>query len=256
MGLLTLLRRKGASGAVTPFAPTDMAALKLWLKADSLSLNDADPVTTWADSSGLGNDVGQATAALKPLYKVNIVNGKPVVRYDGADDKLGSASVVGTTFFAASAATIWLVYNQPTAGTLARPISWGTNEVTNAVELLGHFSDNSFYFDYGDETANAARISAAKPAGWNTGFHIVELYRSGVTMTITIDGTVLVTSGAISDDLDPTVSAVLYIGASPIGTSTNAIDMAEVVISNAAESAGNRTNMKNYLASKYAITVA
>lgn len=48
-----------------------------------------DPVGYWADQSGNGNDVSQATPGARPLYKV--VNGYPCVEADGSDDYLGPA---------------------------------------------------------------------------------------------------------------------------------------------------------------------
>ncbi len=75
-GALSGARR---AGEIPSFLPTDVAGLKLWVKADSLALNDGDPVGTWADQSGNGNDLVQATAAKKPTYKANILNGLPVV---------------------------------------------------------------------------------------------------------------------------------------------------------------------------------
>lgn len=251
--LLTLFHQGGVSAG---FTPLDLTSLRAWYKADALSLNDNDAVATWPDSSGNGYDLAQAVGAAQPTYKTNIVNGRPVVRT--VDDYMGTASGAGTRFFSASAATIWLVYKQPAASSVGAPFIWGTHDVTNAVGLFGAFSDNAFYFDYGDETASAARISAAQPGGWDDAFHIVELYRSGVTMTITIDGTVLVTSGAISDDLDPTGSAELWFASQSVtgATPSDGLDMAEMVFSNVAESAGNRTAMKQYLAAKYNITVS
>src|SRR5687768_11145672 len=69
--------------------PSDIAGLKLWLKADAITgLADGDPVTTWADSSGEGNDFTQGTAGNKPIYKTSILFGLPVVRFDGTDDVL------------------------------------------------------------------------------------------------------------------------------------------------------------------------
>ena len=80
IGMLMVARRPS-------FSPTDIAGLKLWLKADSLVLSDNDPVSTWADSSGLGNNVTGAGGA-RPLYKTNIQNGLPAIRFDGTDDTL------------------------------------------------------------------------------------------------------------------------------------------------------------------------
>lgn len=68
--------------------PTDIGGLKLWLKADSLALSDGDPVATWADSSGLGNNATQGTSGFRPTFQTNELFGLPVVRFDGSDDYL------------------------------------------------------------------------------------------------------------------------------------------------------------------------
>jgi hypothetical protein len=49
---------------------------------------DGDAVNVWIDSSG--NDYGARAVpvANRPTYKTNIVNGKPVVRFDGTNDNL------------------------------------------------------------------------------------------------------------------------------------------------------------------------
>src|SRR5262245_6977808 len=74
----------GLSGmAGRPFSPAQVSGLKLWLKADALSLSNAAAVTTWTDSSGNGNDATQSNGAKKPIYYTNIWNGKPSIYFDG-----------------------------------------------------------------------------------------------------------------------------------------------------------------------------
>src|SRR5579884_3225104 len=51
-------------------------------KADSLSLSDGQAVSSWADSSGSGNTASQSTGNNQPIYKANILNGLPVVRFN------------------------------------------------------------------------------------------------------------------------------------------------------------------------------
>ncbi len=104
-----LVRWIGAvKSSVAPFAPTDIVGLQWWFKADSLALSDADPVSSWLDSSGNGYTATQATGINQPLYKTAILNGLPVVRFDGSNDKLTTASIthgidVGDQFYAAVA---------------------------------------------------------------------------------------------------------------------------------------------------------
>lgn len=90
-------------GGAAAFSPTDIAGLKLWLDASQITgLNDGDAVATWSDVSGNGRDFTQGTASARPIYKTAILNGKPVVRFDGVDDKLSRANFItnsaSTTF--------------------------------------------------------------------------------------------------------------------------------------------------------------
>jgi len=62
-------------------------SIKLWLQADAISgLTNGAPVATWPDGSGLNNNASQGTTSYQPLYWTNVVNAKPVVRFDGVDD--------------------------------------------------------------------------------------------------------------------------------------------------------------------------
>ena len=75
----------GGGGGV----PASIAGLVLWLKADAIGgLANTDPVVTWEDSSSANNDADQGTAGNRPTYRTNVINGKPVVRFDGTDDYL------------------------------------------------------------------------------------------------------------------------------------------------------------------------
>jgi hypothetical protein len=74
--------------------PAQVPGLLIWLKADALVLNDADPVSTWTDSSGYGRDA-TGTTTTRPLYKAAPTgfNGKPAILFDGTDDILAFASL-------------------------------------------------------------------------------------------------------------------------------------------------------------------
>ncbi len=75
----------------TVFTPTSFtlngSGVKAWWKADSLVLNNNDPVSTWTDSGGGGNTL-TGTLLLRPLYKSALYNGLPAVRFDGVNDQL------------------------------------------------------------------------------------------------------------------------------------------------------------------------
>jgi len=57
--------------------------LALWLKADAIVGSNGDSISTWADSSGSGNNALQGTPANQPIFVTNALNGLPVVRFNG-----------------------------------------------------------------------------------------------------------------------------------------------------------------------------
>jgi len=59
--------------------------LVLWLNASTLGLEDSDPVSLWEDQSGNNNDATGASDE-RPEYIDGVLNGQPVVRFDGVDD--------------------------------------------------------------------------------------------------------------------------------------------------------------------------
>ena len=65
---------------------TDLITNGLQLRldaADIIGLNDNDPVEVWEDASLGGNNAVQSVVGNRPIYKVNALNGLPVVRFSG-----------------------------------------------------------------------------------------------------------------------------------------------------------------------------
>jgi len=73
--------------ARTAEIPTDR--LQLWLRSDAGVVLNGPTVSAWEDQSGNGNDVIQTNANRQPVLVENELNGKPVLRFDGEDDRLG-----------------------------------------------------------------------------------------------------------------------------------------------------------------------
>lgn len=64
----------------------------LWLRADNITLPNGNPVATWNDASGNGNDAVQAAAGIQPLFNtVGSMNGMPTVQFDGNNDEMAVA---------------------------------------------------------------------------------------------------------------------------------------------------------------------
>lgn len=71
------------------FVPPDLANLFLWLKPETLTLNNNDPVGVWPNSNGPEHVM---TATGGPLYQTNQQAGRPGIFFDGVDDAIVSVA--------------------------------------------------------------------------------------------------------------------------------------------------------------------
>ena len=75
--------------AVATWFPDSLSGLAVWLAAYKLiGKNDNDAIDSWTDESGNGKHAVQATGNKQPIYKTNIINGLPILRFDGANDDM------------------------------------------------------------------------------------------------------------------------------------------------------------------------
>jgi hypothetical protein len=73
------------------FKPSSVAATVAY-DARYIDLADDTGVETWADRSGNGRDLSQASSGKRPKFKAAVQGGCGAVRFDGSDDALASAS--------------------------------------------------------------------------------------------------------------------------------------------------------------------
>ena len=103
-----------ASGTASGFLPTDLADLFAWYRGD-LGVTIATGVSEWADQSGNGHDLVQATGANQPTYGATLINSQPGMTLDGTNDSLSC-----TGLSQAQPLHSFIVY---------RPITWVDNDI-------------------------------------------------------------------------------------------------------------------------------
>jgi hypothetical protein len=79
--------RRPLSEMITSTIPT--VGLQMWLRSDEGVDTLNGTVSRWYDQSGKGNDAIQFNTVRQPLFVGGELNQKPVLRFDGWDDKLG-----------------------------------------------------------------------------------------------------------------------------------------------------------------------
>jgi hypothetical protein len=232
------------------FSPLDVDGLQLWLRADAgvyqdaakttPAVNDGDVVGCWEDQSGNGNDATQATTAKKPVVKLGIVNGKPVVRFDGIDDKLIISSTLNIsgaqdrTFFAVcktSSGTSEPVFSINADSSVAGK-RWTVRGASGKlrIEIAGSGYNSAL-------RTTAMSVLAVKLYGSTLGDHI--LYRNSVSESASGTSTV--------DTLDTNTQLGSYVS----GTAFLNGDIAEILVYNSALSDADRQAIEDYLDNKY-----
>lgn len=74
------------------WTPASEPSIEGWWKADSLVLNDGDPVASWSDSSRNGYTMTE-TGTDRPTYKTNIKNGLPAVLFNATTNQWLSSTM-------------------------------------------------------------------------------------------------------------------------------------------------------------------
>ena len=90
--------------------------LFLWLKANAgtSTTTNGQPVSSWADQSGNGNNATQGNAAVQPIYQTNVINGQPTLSFNGTGQRLATANVqlFATGNSSLTAITVFLKFGQ------------------------------------------------------------------------------------------------------------------------------------------------
>ena len=237
--------------AGVPFLPPALSNLKLWLRADAITgKSDGETITTWNDESGQANDVTQATASKRPIYKTGILNGQPVLRFDGADDILGNTSYPDP----GSEVTIFIVGAIRGAG----DDSQGLCEIHPGSNWDGFH----VYISAGNVIFRTRDTSDASQPQIGTGGDLRDdVFRIFTGYAVAADAVyIAVDSGTPSQSLgtfventntqtDITVGGVRVAGWSLEG------DMAEFIVYHSLLSAVDRQQVETYLSNKYGISI-
>lgn len=226
--------------------------LKLWLKADDLSLSNGNPVTNWPDASGNGNDASQGTSTNQPIFQTNVINGLPAVSFDGSNDYLtGTLGTLNAPF------TLIIVgyfdhVNQP-AGDYDYLINIGSGAANQNVSMSRHASDGTNddkYYVWNGSAVYLGPVLTGQQwlllsAVHRTSAPRNNLYLNGTSQTVTDYLANINTNGNYS------------LGSySPTGIHYLNGKIAEVIVYDYALNSAERTLVENYLAEKYNLSIS
>jgi hypothetical protein len=223
----------------------------LWLKADNISsLSDNDDITTWSDASGNSNDLSQSNASFKPIYKTNVLNGFPSVRFNKANGRIRRT---GFTSF-------------PTTAITAIYVNINNAENNDAFLSYTSTTDNDFLL------FNSANLAIYRGTNTTSGisfndnnWHITNAsWRSvGGTEELWKDGTRSYTAAGHASGSSITTGGCLAIAGEQDAVDggydaaqAHFGDFTEVMVFNTYLNLAQHIIVSNYLAAKYNLTIA
>jgi len=239
------------------WSPLKLSGCVLYLDSSMGVTLSSGYVSQWADQSGNGRHASQSTAAYRPLYVTNVLNGRPALRFDGSDDYL-TFNASGMPSGSSPRTAIFVVKRTDTSrrgdvfsyrDTDTLYHAWG---VTLDSGVLG---DNDIFGNYwgvsigqgGIADTNPMIISTTLPSTnvystrlWKNGTELTKSYHGnvdGTAATGTSQASIGVTTGLISD--------TAFKG-----------DILFFAIYNRALSDAERQKVERWLGARYGITVA
>jgi hypothetical protein len=209
----------------------------MWLDAGAITgLSDGDAVGVWPDSSDNGNNATQA-GVNRPTYKTGIINGEPVLRFDGNDYFIDIFTITSQNM------TIFAVFSHDHNGA-AQPSGplWQAADVSTS-GFFPRWTNDQHYLNYGAGWININPSDFAQ----NTWYSSIAIYQTGRTE--------LWKDGVLNDFIN---SNSVSIGGFRIGYRSNDNvyykgDIAEIIFYDRAIDNIERQTVEVYLEDKYGL---
>lgn len=234
-----------------PFSPTDVSGLVAWLEAedpdgDGNSGNNSGDYSTWVDKSGNGNDFS-ALAGDEPTYIANHLNGHAALDFDGSNDAMSSGAIS-----ALNSVNDYAVYvvaeSDATSGGFKYMFNGAFNSIGSSVY--------GFYTSSPTEITGIRRNSAfgavtSTLSVTYTDPYIAAFYWEDNSSYLRVNGT----SSSTGSGTDYTITSHdnFWVGGAALGSALFDGKICEVILYQGVLSAGDKTDIENYLTTKYGL---
>lgn len=159
-------------GSYLTQVPLVVPSCRLWLDANDPAGNNTLPsngsaLATWVDKSGFQYNATQATGAAQPIFTTNIINGKPVIRFNGSSQYIKVANTALAQSLSAGEFTAFVVMRASSATSFPTVFTTDPGPSSPRITFGVPFSATSFaFFDSCD--VSTSRIQGAWGGTINT----------------------------------------------------------------------------------------
>ena len=226
--------------------------IPLWLRAEDISVADNTDISTWSDFSGNSNDVSQSNNSLKPIFKTNIANSYPVVRFNKSNNRL-----------------IKLNFNDfPSGEITAIYVNKNNGESSDGILSYASNAHNNDYLLYGSNNIRPHRRLSTPSTGVaanDNQWHVIstDWKSTGGDVSLWKDGSLDYTLSNFQSNTNITKNGCLAIageqdavnGSYDSGQTHNG-DFSEIIFYNYALNKAKHIIVSNYLSAKYGTLLA
>ncbi|MHC1703483.1 MAG: autotransporter-associated beta strand repeat-containing protein [Tenuifilaceae bacterium] len=250
----TIQSGTGAPGGVGNTDGTNgQPHLVMWLDASNLTLNNDDAIATWTDRSGNGNDALQTTGTFQPLFKTNIVNSKPAIRFDGTDDflNLNGSSITNSDL------TVIMVAGRRSLGN--KYVLAGIDGVTNTnLHMPWLNATQGICNHYGNDITGVALLAGNNVA------NVFSIFTDRLASAESAPQRRFLQDGTELGNIANATKLISYNGAAIARNSFNGgtsytyhdVDVPELIFYAQALNTAQQNIVNNYLNAKYGMTIA
>jgi len=252
----TTLTSASIAVSVAANSPRDVSNLIFWTAANAVSdAADTDTVPYWYDISGNGNhsSTHQKSTLNKPVYRTGMLNTYPVIRFNGTDTFLTTAKLaIGST----TNIEVIAVYDVNGTG-VSLPVFASAYDYypTQPKIMYSDYGDGAFSEIYAYDGTNTSTYTIT--AG-TAGFGIYDIVidtslGTAEASIISLNGTANPGAQVSNDDITPGFNDMALVLGSDFNGSFMNGDIAEFMVFKSTLTAGQRTNIINYLKAKYGL---
>jgi len=251
----------------SPFTPSSVSGLQLWLDAsDASTLYDATSggslvaadgaVSRWQDKSSNARHFTQSTSGNRPLRKTAQQNGLTTLLFDGSSDVLDGSDFLDLD---TGALTAFVVYKRNAAGVRHEILC--KTDTGGSGWILYHNSDDKIIFrSQGSASTSRSTVDVVAASSYcllsmktsSGSISSTAMWKNSSSLTM---ATAQTTSGGLETPAN--TSGILRIGSQEYAGSFYfplSANVAEIILYNASLSDTDRSAVESYLMSKWAIS--
>jgi prepilin-type N-terminal cleavage/methylation domain-containing protein len=244
--------------------------MSLWIEStldtsfDLAETDNSSTITNWYDINpqvSSKSNFTMATAAAKPTYLLNSINGLPAIKFDGSSKYMTAPNFSNII---TKSATVFAVVKMPSA--LANQVIFGKRATNANIELATNSAAN--YWKFCDATSCLTPTNSPTPAISANNPYVLSVVYTGSSAAATLststgitffnNGTALSPTGSqvTTNAPDNSVSASLTLGASGT-TAANFFGghIGEIIIYDRALKKEERQSIETYLGKKWGIVM-